>query len=145
MIDLLRPLTVIMNSGVARFAGGSVAISIYTTILTNVQGNEAARIVPAAAIAAGLPESSAQALLAALPLGSAALAEVPGITTAIIMAASEAFKQSFVVGLRTTCLSSLSFGIVGIIGTEAFPFVIQGCGLSNTRQLAFSARTLSIR
>lgn len=105
-----------MSSGVARFAGGSVAISIYTTILTNVQGNEAARIVPAAAIAAGLPESSAEALLAALPLGSAALAEVPGITTDIIMAASEAFKQSFVVGLRTTCLSSLSFGIVGIIG-----------------------------
>lgn len=106
----------IANSGVARFAGGSVAISIYTTILTNVQGNEAAQIVPAAAIAAGLPESSAEALLAALPLGSAALAEVPGITTEIIMAASEAFKQSFVVGLRTTCLSSLSFGIVGIIG-----------------------------
>ncbi|EON63161.1 hypothetical protein W97_02388 [Coniosporium apollinis CBS 100218] len=102
-------------AGVARFAGGAVAISVYSTILSNVQSSEAARIVPAAAIAAGLPASSVSALLAALPLGSKALAQVPGITTEIIMAAGAAFQQSFVVGLRTTALSSLSFGIVGII------------------------------
>ncbi|KAJ9643358.1 hypothetical protein H2199_004037 [Coniosporium tulheliwenetii] len=102
-------------AGVARFAGGAVAISVYSTILSNVQSSEAARIVPAAAIAAGLPASSVSALLAALPLGSKALAQVPGITTEIMMAAGAAFQQSFVVGLRTTALSSLSFGIVGII------------------------------
>ena len=115
-----------MSSGVARFAGGSVAISIYTTILTNVQGKEAARIIPAAATAAGLPESSVGALLAALPLGSAALKEVPGITADVIAAASEAFKQSYVVGLRTTCLSSLSFGVIGIIGTSFKKLVRKG-------------------
>ncbi|KFH45113.1 putative transporter-like protein [Hapsidospora chrysogenum ATCC 11550] len=102
-------------AGVARFAGGSVAISIYQTILTNVQSKEAARLIPAAATAAGLPESSVEALIGALPLGSAALKEVPGITSEIIAAASAAFKQSYVVGLRTTCLSSLSFGVIGII------------------------------
>jgi predicted secreted protein len=107
------------NSGVARFAGGAVAISVYTTILTNVQGTEAARIVPEAAIAAGLPASSVQALLAALPLGSAALSQVPGITAGIMAAAGAAFQQSYVVGLRTTALSSLSFGIIGIIGKFA--------------------------
>lgn len=73
-------------------------------------------LVPPAAIGAGLPSSSIGALMAALPLGSAALAEVPGITTEIIVAAADAFKQSYVVGLRTTCLASLSFGVVGIIG-----------------------------
>jgi hypothetical protein len=101
---------------VARFAGGSVAISIYQTILTNVQTKEAAKLIPPVAIAAGLPETSVEGLLAALPLGSAALAEVPGITNDIIAAAAGAFKQSYVVGLRTTCLSSLSFGVIGIIG-----------------------------
>lgn len=75
-----------------------------------------AKLVPPAATAAGLPESSVEALLAALPVGSAALEKIPGISADIIAAASEAFKQSYVVGLRTTCLSSLSFGVIGIIG-----------------------------
>jgi len=102
-------------AGVARFAGGSVAISVYTTILTNVQSTQAAKLIPAAATAAGLPSSSVAELLKALPLGSAALAKVPGITTEIMAAAGAAFLQSYVVGLRTTALSSLSFGVLGII------------------------------
>lgn len=80
-----------------------------------MQGNSAASLVPRAATAAGLPESSVESLLAALPLGSAALSEVQGISGEIIAVASEAWKQSYVVGLRTTCLSSLSFGVIGII------------------------------
>jgi hypothetical protein len=92
---------------------------VYTTILTNVQSTEAARIVPPAAIAAGLPQSSVSALMGALPLGSVALAKVPGITAEIIGAAGQAFQQSYVVGLRTTALSSLSFGIIGIIGESS--------------------------
>lgn len=102
-------------AGVARFAGGSVAISVYTTILTNVQSSQAAKLVPAAAEAAGLPASASAALLAAMPLGSKAIMAVPGVTPEIIAAAGAAFQQSYVVGLRTTALSSLSFGILGII------------------------------
>jgi len=104
-------------AGVARFAGGAVAISIYTTILTNVQSNHMRQLVPPAATAAGLPQSSVAALLAALPLGAAALAEVPGITTNIALAAAGALQQSYVVGLRTTALASLAFGIMGIISS----------------------------
>jgi hypothetical protein len=102
--------------GVARFAGGAVATSVYTTILTNVQSTSAAQLVPAAATAAGLPSSSVEQLLSALLAGSAALAQVPGITDSVMAAAVAAYKQSYVVGLRTTALSSLAFGIVGIIG-----------------------------
>lgn len=109
-------------AGVARFAGGAVAISVYTAILTNVQGNHMAKLVPPAAEAAGLPASSVPALMAALPLGSAALAKVPGITTDIILAAAGAFQQSYVIGLRTTALSSLAFGIPAIIGTSEARF-----------------------
>lgn len=100
----------------SRFAGGAIAISVYTTILTNVQSSSMLKLVPAAALKAGLPEDSIEKLLAALPLGSAALQQVPGITADIMGAAGAAFQQSYVVGLRTTCLSSLSFGIIGIIG-----------------------------
>jgi hypothetical protein len=82
-----------------------------------VQSNEAAKLVPRAAIAAGLDSDAVPALLAALPLGSSAISQVPGITNDIAAAAGGAFQQSYVVGLRTTCLSSLSFGILGIIGT----------------------------
>ena len=93
-----------------------MAISVYTTILTNVQTSEAAKLVPAAATAAGLPASSVPALFAALPLGAQALSQVPGISNQIIAAAGAAVQQSYVVGLRTTALSSLSFGVVAIIG-----------------------------
>ncbi|KAH7370985.1 fungal trichothecene efflux pump [Pyrenochaeta sp. MPI-SDFR-AT-0127] len=102
-------------AGVSRFAGGAVAISVYTTILTNVQSSKATELVPRAAIAAGLDASAVPALMAALPLGATALAKVPGITTDIMVAAGGAFQQAYVVGLRTTALSSLSFGILAII------------------------------
>ncbi|KAJ2906622.1 putative trichothecene efflux pump protein [Zalerion maritima] len=102
-------------AGVARFAGGAVAISVYTTILTNVQSREYLKLVPEAARAAGLDADSIPALLEAFPLGADALSQVPGITNDIIAAAASAFQQSYVVGLRTTALSSLSFGVLGII------------------------------
>lgn len=51
-------------------------------------------------MAAGADSSTAHALLAALPLGSAAVKEIPGATTAMIEAAGGAFVQSYVVGLR---------------------------------------------
>ncbi|KAH8902476.1 MFS general substrate transporter [Coniochaeta sp. PMI_546] len=102
-------------AGVARFAGGAIAISVYTTVLTNSQSKSAAELIPAAATAAGLSPDAVPALLAAMPLGADALAKVPGITSEIIAAAYAAFKQTYVVGLRTTALTSLAFGIVGII------------------------------
>lgn len=100
----------------ARFAGGAIAISVYTTILNNTQTKAAASLIPAAVTAAGLPLSSVADMIAALPLGAAALAQVPGITDSIIAAGASAVQQSYVVGLRTTALSSLSFGIIGLIG-----------------------------
>jgi hypothetical protein len=88
---------------------------VYQTILTNVQSSKAAELVPAAVTAAGLPASSVPAFIAALPLGATALAAVPGITNAAIAAGGAAFQQAYVVGLRTTALSSLSFGVVAIV------------------------------
>ncbi|KAK5699939.1 hypothetical protein LTR97_006073 [Elasticomyces elasticus] len=102
-------------AGVARFAGGAVAISVYTSILSNSVGSSAVKLVLPAAEAAGATPETALAILQALPLGATALAAIPGATTEMIAAAGAAFQQCYVIGLRTTALSSLSFGIVGII------------------------------
>ncbi|KXJ93101.1 fungal trichothecene efflux pump [Microdochium bolleyi] len=102
-------------AGVARFAGGAVAVAVYQTILGNVQMKAAAELIPAAATGAGLPASSVASFMLALPLGAGALANVPGVTPEIIAAGGAALQQSYVAGLRTTALSSLSFGILGII------------------------------
>ena len=87
-------------SGVARNGGGVVALAVCSTILANVQANSMKELVPAAAIAAGLPKTSVEALLSALPLGAATFLKVPGITEKVLGAALAAFKQSFVVALR---------------------------------------------
>ena len=87
-------------SGVARNGGGVVALTVCSTILANVQANSMKQLVPAAAIAAGLPSTSVEELLMALPLGAAALLKVPGITEKVLGAALAAFQQSYVVALR---------------------------------------------
>ncbi|KAF2031206.1 MFS general substrate transporter [Setomelanomma holmii] len=102
-------------AGIARFAGDAVAISVYQTILTNVQSSKAAELVPAAVTAAGLSTDALPVFLAALPLGATALAKVPDITNETIAAGGTAYQQAYVLGLRTTALSSLSFGILAII------------------------------
>lgn len=81
-----------------------------------MQSKAAQELIPAAVTAAGLPASSISAFIMALPLGATALANVPGVTPQIIAAGAGALQQSYVRGLRTTALSSLSFGILGIIG-----------------------------
>lgn len=96
-------------------AGGAIAISVYSTILSNTLSTWMMRLIPAAVLPLGLPESSVASLMAALPLGSSALAKVPGITTEIMVAAGGAMQQAYVHALRVTALSSLSFGILAII------------------------------
>ncbi|CAK7207893.1 hypothetical protein SEUCBS139899_010708 [Sporothrix eucalyptigena] len=102
-------------AGVGRYAGGSLATAIYESVLTNTQKSNAAITLPRAAIAAGLDPVNAQKLLAAFPLGTAAIEAVPGVNSTIIAAASEAYKWSYAHGLKITALSSLSFAGLGLI------------------------------
>ena len=108
-------------SGVARNGGGVVALTVCSTILANVQASSMKKLVPAAALAAGLPLTSIESLLVALPLGKAALAKVPGLTEKVLAAALAAFQQSYVVALRyvscpclsETCLLVFRFQLKG--------------------------------
>jgi len=87
-------------AGVARYAGGAVSVTLFATVLSVCQSQYANTHVIAAAEKAGASPSVAKAVLAALPLGAAALEKVQGLTTAIAEAAGAAFVQSYVHGVR---------------------------------------------
>ena len=99
-------------AGVSRYAGGAVAVTLFETILISVQSTWASAHVIAAAEAAGASASTAKAVLAALPLGTAALEKVQGLTTAIATAAGGAFIQSYVEAVRYVFLSRKSLPFV---------------------------------
>ncbi|TKA36567.1 hypothetical protein B0A49_13960, partial [Cryomyces minteri] len=86
-------------AGVARYAGGAVAVTIYLSILGNVQATKAAVLIPEAVVGAGGTATIAAGVAAALPLGAAALMKVPGITLAIAEAGGAAFVQSYVLAV----------------------------------------------
>lgn len=102
-------------AGVARYAGGSLAQAIYTSVLTNTQTARAASAVPEAAISAGASTDTARALLVALAQGTHAVESVQRANASIISAASTAYKWSYAHGLKITALSSLAFGGLGLI------------------------------
>jgi len=108
-------LTSSQLAGVARYAGGSLAQAIYVSILANTQSSKAAKLVPAAVEHAGGTAKMAEALLAAFPLGTAALEAVPGVNAKILGAAGTAYQWAYAHGLRMTALSSLAFGGLGLV------------------------------
>lgn len=87
-------------AGVARESGGAIAVTVFATIMVSVQSSWASTHVISAAEAAGASSSVAEAVLAALPNGAAALEKISGLTPAIAEAAGAAFVDSYVQGLR---------------------------------------------
>ena len=102
-------------AGVARWTGGALASSIYLAIMSNVQAEQATKLVPRAVAALGGSEATAKALLAAIPLGAEAIGKVSGATEAMVAAAGSAYIDSYVIALRTVCLTSIAFGVIGTI------------------------------
>ncbi|KAI9818372.1 MAG: hypothetical protein M1827_000430 [Pycnora praestabilis] len=102
-------------AGVSRTSGGSIAIAVYSSILANSLSRRAAILVPAAVTALGLPASSIPDVFLALPVSTAALLKVPGMTPAIAAAAGGAWQQSYVYALRMVAYASIGFGGAAII------------------------------
>ncbi|OAG43819.1 hypothetical protein AYO21_02046 [Fonsecaea monophora] len=100
--------------GVMRFVGGSLAQAIYTTVLVNKQGSEARKLIPQAALAAGLPPSSLDAFMAAFPTNTTQLGQITGVDTAVLAAAGEAFQLSYAHALKILALVSVAFGGLAI-------------------------------
>ncbi|KAH0829685.1 hypothetical protein AYO21_11700 [Fonsecaea monophora] len=101
-----------------RVCAGSIAIDVYTSILSSRTASLEAKNIPKAALGAGLPASSLQSLLQALAAGSpAALATVPGMNPAIEAAVAAAQKSSFSGAVKIVFLVTIAFGSLGILAT----------------------------
>ncbi|OAG36682.1 hypothetical protein AYO21_09066 [Fonsecaea monophora] len=102
-------------AGTGRYAGTSVASTVYVTILSNaVSSNGVKKVIPAV-MRAGASRALAQQVLAALPSGLGAVAAVPGTTDSIVAAAALAWRDTYVAGVRTVALASIAFGALGAI------------------------------
>ena len=98
-------------SGVARFAAGTIAAAVYTTILTNTVGKFTVRYVTEAVEALGFPAKQVPALLADINLPTFATDYSPKIVAAAGAAVSHAYERA----VQNVAYASLAFGIVGII------------------------------
>jgi len=88
-------------NGTARTIGGSIATSIYSTILTNKVQNVLPGNVARAVLPLGFPLTSLKPLILALLSGSPeGIAQVPGATLSVLGAASQAVKESYTQGFR---------------------------------------------
>lgn len=86
--------------GAGRWTGGSIASSVYTTILTNSLASESAKKIPAAAVKDGLPEDMIPALFAALPNGLKTVQDIPGLSNVVADTIWKAWQDSYIIAIR---------------------------------------------
>ncbi|KAJ9646711.1 hypothetical protein H2204_000403 [Knufia peltigerae] len=90
------------------YACASVGIAVYSAVLTNKVKSVALPEIAAAAVKAGLPESSIPELLAGFPSN---LASVPGITKQIMAAVAVAGAQGYADAFRYVWYCALAFAL----------------------------------
>ena len=95
--------------------GGSIAVAVYSTVLTNRLGTTLPSVVGGAAINAGLPESDLPGVLAAVSAGT--VADAPGVNSSILAAIAGAVPVAYSQAFKTVYLASLGFGGIAIIGS----------------------------
>ena len=113
-----KPADIGLASGMLasiRSAGGSIAVAVYTTILTNRLTTTIATNVGSAAVEAGLAESRVAALVAAVKAGT--WKKLPDITDAIAAAVKSNIPTAYGQAFKTVYLASLGFGGIAIIGS----------------------------
>lgn len=103
-----------------RTGSASLANAIYVTILNNELQDNLVQYVAPAAVGAGLPQTSVEALLVAIASGDmAALAKVVGITPDILQAAEPAARFAYYKSFQMVYYASIAFGIASIIAALA--------------------------
>ncbi|KAI1816844.1 fungal trichothecene efflux pump [Poronia punctata] len=97
-----------------RSAGGSVAVTVYSTILSNRLAYTIPNNVGPVAVAAGLPEAQVPALSKAIIAGS--LAKFPGLTKSVSEAVTKVLPTAYSQAFKTVYLASFGFGAIAIVG-----------------------------
>lgn len=104
----------------ARAIGGAFGSAVLDAIINGKLASTYAPKVSAAAVGAGLPESSVDALLAALASGSAAaISAVPGIDDSIAGAALDASHHAYAQAYRLAWSSIIPFVVLGLAAVAA--------------------------
>ncbi|KAH6680156.1 fungal trichothecene efflux pump [Halenospora varia] len=91
-----------------RDLGLTVATAIYTSVLTQTVGKWSGRLIPSAAVAAGLPSGNVTGLMGSL---TNLTSYSPEVQAAVGKATQGAYEH----GIQITAYTSLAFGVVGII------------------------------
>jgi hypothetical protein len=102
--------------GAVRAIGGSVAITIYSSLLTNTLKEQAATTIGAAVFPFGLPVDSYAPLIIDLineniPVASA----TTGVTPQILQAARTALQEVWTIGFHKVYYTSASFAAAALI------------------------------
>lgn len=106
--------------GSLRALGGAVAQAVYVSVLNNELNKNMPKYVGAAATAAGLPDSSLPALLAALTAGTGVEA-VPGATDSVVADATAAFKIAYSESFRIVFYCTIPFSVLLITSSCFVP------------------------
>jgi len=101
-------------AGVFRFAAGSIGTAVYTTVLTKTTQKDVVKFIPAAAVAAGLPEAAVPKMLTLV--GTTNLTR-QGYSPAVLTAIQGAYQHAQQKGISTVALVSIAFGMIGFIAT----------------------------
>jgi hypothetical protein len=105
--------------GTFRSAGGSVGNAIFSTILNSIINKQLGPRIAAAAIASGFSPSELGTLIPAVIENAVgvpeAFANVPGVSSAVIAATSQALKDAYAYAFRKVFLSTIPFGVIGLI------------------------------
>lgn len=95
--------------------GGSLAISVFSTVLANRLRTTIPAIVPPAVIQAGLPEDSVVTFIQAMQ-GLLPLSDVDGLTPNITAIGTDAYQTASSQAYRTCFLINIAFSALGLIG-----------------------------
>ncbi|KAH6673045.1 fungal trichothecene efflux pump [Halenospora varia] len=112
-------------AGSTRSAISTVASTIYTVVLTSRITTTIPAKVPAAVIGAGLPASSVAGYMGAIAKGGSEqlLSAVQGLTPAVLAAGARAYQVAYADAYRTVFLTSIAFGVLGIVCSFFVPNV----------------------
>lgn len=97
--------------GSLRALAGAFTQTLYLSVLNNKLAVAIPSLVGPAALDAGLPAASLDALLADVSAGTS-VAQVPGITSAIEKAVADATKEAYAAGFRLVFLATIPFSVV---------------------------------
>jgi hypothetical protein len=104
-----------------RAVGGSIGYSIFFNIFQDKLTARLPTYVAGAAIQAGLPLEAAETFVGALLAAPEALASIPGVTPAIIAAATYGKQLAYAESLRYVWWASISFGVCAMVAAIMIP------------------------